>query len=854
MKKLSVFLFTAATASAALPVAEIKRDTPVDFSKEIYPVLKRNCLACHNATKAKAGLNLETPELILKGGDTGPSAVPGKSADSLLLKTAMHAEDPAMPPPGNKVNAANLTAEELGLLRRWIDEGAKGTAPAQEKGIVWRGIPGHTSPVNSVAVSPGGTVAAGARGNAVTLFDMATGVSLGSLADPALAKLEMYKDQAVADRDAVMSVAFASEDLMATGGYRTARLWRRAPFTGGKNGAQLPDVPLSLAAADRLAASGDSAGRVLFWNPAEEKPPVTELKDGTAPVSALAISPDASLIVAVSQDRAARVWSVAEKKVLFRGESPVAVSSLCFLKEGTVLAAAGVDGMLRLYPFSKDAPVDLAKPAKEIRLSDKAPAFFTRVPGAGANVLWGAGDAVLHLVDTEAGKNVRDITCESPAVRGIAKAERLLQNARRLVDARKARATAATEAANKEAEGVKTAHGTMQTTRAAWQRKLAESTAATEALRQFPDDGPRKEAAAKTAKETTAAERAFLNARTNAELSVRLAAQAGQARLAADGAFAAAQTTLTEAQADVDTAKAPVPFPVVKSAVVLADGLTVAISLEGGRVQWHALESGALCDAASTTAGPLLAVSGDQLLGAGPDKKAVPFPQRRVWQWERTLGDPEDAAVFSGRVTALSFSSDGRLLAAGGGIPSRAGEVKIWNVVDGTPVLTLKDPHSDTVNALAFSPDDSLLATAGSDRWARVFRVADGERTASFEGHSSHVLSIAWRGDGLALATGGADNTLRVWDLLDAKPLRAATTFPREVSAVTWMGTGDTIASASGDSTVRLNEERLPGTKGFVFSLAADLSGTWLAAGGEDGIVRVWNAAGKKLIQEHGPR
>jgi hypothetical protein len=52
-----------------IPIAEIKRSTAVDFEKEILPILKNNCLACHNQTKAKADLVLETPQTILKGGE-----------------------------------------------------------------------------------------------------------------------------------------------------------------------------------------------------------------------------------------------------------------------------------------------------------------------------------------------------------------------------------------------------------------------------------------------------------------------------------------------------------------------------------------------------------------------------------------------------------------------------------------------------------------------------------------------------------------------------------------------------------------------------------------------------------------
>jgi len=92
--------------TAAIPIADLKRLAPVDFETEILPILKNNCLACHNQTKAKADLILETPQTILKGGESGPAVVPGQSAESLLLKVASHQEKPTMPPKDNKANAA----------------------------------------------------------------------------------------------------------------------------------------------------------------------------------------------------------------------------------------------------------------------------------------------------------------------------------------------------------------------------------------------------------------------------------------------------------------------------------------------------------------------------------------------------------------------------------------------------------------------------------------------------------------------------------------------------------------------------------------------------------------------------
>src|SRR5690349_18672072 len=107
------------TRPAGIAIAPVAHPAPVDFQKEVLPILASNCLACQNKTKAKVVLILETPEDMLKGGDTGPAIIPKKGADSLLLLAAAHQGDLVMPPKDNKVAAVDLTSQQLGLIKLW---------------------------------------------------------------------------------------------------------------------------------------------------------------------------------------------------------------------------------------------------------------------------------------------------------------------------------------------------------------------------------------------------------------------------------------------------------------------------------------------------------------------------------------------------------------------------------------------------------------------------------------------------------------------------------------------------------------------------------------------------------------
>lgn len=108
-----------------LPPAAAK--TGLTYSADIKPIFEKSCVKCHGAEKPKARLRLDTLEGTLKGGENGKVIEPGKSADSSLVHSIswLGEEDYWMPPKDNKAKIAPLTKEEVGLVRAWIDQGAK---------------------------------------------------------------------------------------------------------------------------------------------------------------------------------------------------------------------------------------------------------------------------------------------------------------------------------------------------------------------------------------------------------------------------------------------------------------------------------------------------------------------------------------------------------------------------------------------------------------------------------------------------------------------------------------------------------------------------------------------------------
>jgi mono/diheme cytochrome c family protein len=104
-----------------IPPASDKKG--VTYATDMKPLFEKSCFKCHGSEKQKGKLRLDSLEAALKGGDDGAVIIAKDSAKSPLVQSVARLDsDSAMPPEGK---GDPLTKEQIGLIRAWIDQGAK---------------------------------------------------------------------------------------------------------------------------------------------------------------------------------------------------------------------------------------------------------------------------------------------------------------------------------------------------------------------------------------------------------------------------------------------------------------------------------------------------------------------------------------------------------------------------------------------------------------------------------------------------------------------------------------------------------------------------------------------------------
>jgi WD40 repeat protein/serine/threonine protein kinase len=215
-------------------------------------------------------------------------------------------------------------------------------------------------------------------------------------------------------------------------------------------------------------------------------------------------------------------------------------------------------------------------------------------------------------------------------------------------------------------------------------------------------------------------------------------------------------------------------------------------------------------------------------------------------------------------VNSMAVTRDGRFGATG----DANGLVCLWNGVTDEKLGEMK-VHHGIVEALAFSPDGSQLATGGDDGVVTVCEVArfPGQRAAVFKGHAGRVHALAFDADGRRLASASNDGTTRVWNLEHTGQSRIFGTHDLPVFSVAFSADGRRLAVGTGSGSkppggiVRVwqypaetLEAEFPGAEGRVLGLAfTTRDGSILATGGYDSRLRLWDVPGKSEFGQARP-
>jgi WD40 repeat protein len=168
--------------------------------------------------------------------------------------------------------------------------------------------------------------------------------------------------------------------------------------------------------------------------------------------------------------------------------------------------------------------------------------------------------------------------------------------------------------------------------------------------------------------------------------------------------------------------------------------------------------------------------------------------------------------------------------------------------------LSSLDSHHGFVYCVRFSPDGKILASGGADRRIRLWNTDTGKIIYTLDGHQESVMAIEFMPNGKILISAGVDRTLRFWDLDGKKLLKTIEAHEQAIHAVAISQDGRLIISGSTDRTVQVRQlgtsthHTLRGHQDGVLTVAISPDSKIIASGSLDGMVNLWDANTKQLI------
>ncbi|HUQ72749.1 MAG TPA: c-type cytochrome domain-containing protein [Planctomycetaceae bacterium] len=328
----------------------------VSFAKSVAPIFAQRCVACHNARTAKGRLNMETYANLMKGGESGAVVMAHKSADSNLQMQIDAGEMPK--------DADPLTPEQIAVVKKWIDTGARldagVPATAQLITIMPKPIqppPPETYrvpvPVMAVAFSPDGNLVATSGYREVLLWNAADGQLVRRISNLA----ERPHDIEFTPNGELLAVAAGTPGQLGE-----VKLFKVADGSLAADLFTTDDEVFSVAISpdgNRIAAS--CADRSVRVYDLATKQRLVFIEDHADWVMDVAWSPDGTKLATASRDKTAKVFDAKTGDALstFNGHGQP-VFGVGFLPDGSQVVSGGRDNKLRVWAVTD------AKQAREI--------------------------------------------------------------------------------------------------------------------------------------------------------------------------------------------------------------------------------------------------------------------------------------------------------------------------------------------------------------------------------------------------------------------------------------------------------------------------------------------------------